>query len=399
MQTIRIRLPKPLDWQAQVIAEARRFNVVAIGRRAGKTALGIDRCADPAVLAFPVGWFSPSYKDMLEVWREVAQRFGPIIQRANAADKRMEFVSGGVLEFWSMDNPQAGRGRKYRRVIMDEAAFVPKLMETWSFAIRPTLSDLVGDAYFFSTPKGRNGFYQLFQWAQDMDDWRAWQMPSSVNPTIPASELAEMSQHYPERVYAQEILAQFLDDAGGVFRRVMDAATAVQQDKAQPGHTYIFGVDWARQNDWTVITVLDVTESAVVYVDRFNQVDYMIQLGRLLALAERFNPAAIIAESNAMGQPLIDQLQRTDLPVTPFLTTNATKAAAVDALALAFERGELRIPNDPVLIGELQAYEMEHLPSGLIRYSAPEGLHDDCVVSLALAWQGAGHTGPLLLWG
>ena len=66
--------------------------------------------------------------------------------------------------------------------------------------------------------------------------------------------------------------------------------------------------------------------------------------------------------------------------------TNATKANLIDALALAFERGAIRILPDPVLIGELQAYEAERLPSGLMRYGAPQGMHDDTVMALALAW-------------
>ncbi len=70
-----------------------------------------------------------------------------------------------------------------------------------------------------------------------------------------------------------------------------------------------------------------------------------------------------------------------------FNTTNASKGAAIEGLALAFERGEIKIPSDPALMGELQAYEMERLPSGLLRYGAPEGMHDDMVMSLALAWQ------------
>jgi hypothetical protein len=90
-----------------------------------------------------------------------------------------------------------------------------------------------------------------------------------------------------------------------------------------------------------------------------------------------------------MGEPLIEQLQRQGLPVQPFITTNATKAAAIDALSLAFERGELTILSDPVLVGELQAYEAQRLPSGMLRYTAPEGMHDDTVISLALAWQAA----------
>jgi hypothetical protein len=184
-----------------------------------------------------------------------------------------------------------------------------------------------------------------------------------------------------------------------VFRKVMDAATAEWQEKPTGGAEYIFGVDWGKQNDWTVITVLDLRNKRLVYFDRFNRIDYQVQLGRLQALAELWRPTVIIAESNSMGEPLCEQLQRMNLPVQPFLTTNATKAVAIDALALAFERGEIQIVNDPILIGELQAYEMERLPGGSFRYSAPEGMHDDTVMALALAWRGVQDSGPLLLWG
>ena len=70
------------------------------------------------------------------------------------------------------------------------------------------------------------------------------------------------------------------------------------------------------------------------------------------------------------------------------MTTNASKAQAIDALSLAFEREELRILDEKALVAELQAYEMTRLPSGMLRYSAPQGMHDDCVISLALAWHG-----------
>ena len=79
--------------------------------------------------------------------------------------------------------------------------------------------------------------------------------------------------------------------------------------------------------------------------------------------------------------------------------TNAAKANMVESLALAFEQGSIKILNDPVLIGELQGYEMERLPSGMTRYGAPAGLHDDTVMSLALAWSAVADSGPLLLWG
>ena len=72
--------------------------------------------------------------------------------------------------------------------------------------------------------------------------------------------------------------------------------------------------------------------------------------------------------------------------------TNAIKTNLVEGLAMAFEQGQIQILDDPILVGELQAYESERLPSGLTRYSAPEGFHDDCVSALMLAWA-AGATG------
>ena len=140
-------------------------------------------------------------------------------------------------------------------------------------------------------------------------------------------------------------------------------------------------------NDFTVLTVLDTTTKEVCYIDRFNQIDYVIQADRLAALANRFKPNGIIAESNSMGLPIIQQLQRRGVAVQPFQTTNASKDEAVRALQLAFEQGEIKIIADDILVGELQAYESKRLPSGLMRYEAPEGMHDDTVMSLAIAWQ------------
>jgi hypothetical protein len=386
-----------------VIDSARRFNVVDCGRRFGKTTLGIDRALAPEVLRGPVGWFSPTYKMLLEVWRECVRLTRPITVRRSVQDHRIEFVTGGLLEFWSLENQDAARGRKYRRILVDEAAMVRNLMEIWQFVLRPTLTDYQGDAWWFSTPKGRNGFWQMFQWGQDpaQTEWAAWQLPSYANPKVPVSELESMQRTLPERVYRQEILAEFLEDAGGVFRRVVEAATAIPEDAATPGEQYVIGVDWGKSADFTVLAVLNTTQNALVQLDRFNQIDYALQTRRLWALCERFHPVTVIAELNSMGAPLVEQLQRDGLPVQGFTTTNASKTKAVETLALAFERGDLRILPDPVLIGELQAYEMERLPSGMMRYSAPEGLHDDTVMALALAWAGIGQEvsyGPSL-WG
>ena len=65
----------------------------------------------------------------------------------------------------------------------------------------------------------------------------------------------------------------------------------------------------------------------------------------------------------------------------------------VESLALAFEREQIEILNDPLLIAELQAFAAERLPGGSTRYSAPEGMHDDMVMALALAWRAGSNPG------
>ena len=102
-----------------------------------------------------------------------------------------------------------------------------------------------------------------------------------------------------------------------------------------------------------------------------------------------------------MGGPLTERLQtgyarlmgkpRAALPVWAFETTNASKAALVQGLGLAIERGDLTLLDDPVQQSELLGFEATVLPSGMLRYGAPSGMHDDCVIALGLAYLGAQH--------
>lgn len=387
-ETIQINA-SPHAGQRTVHAHRARFKVLSAGRRWGKTRLGVNECLDIAGRGGRAWWVSPNYKTSEVGWRPLRQIGAKVGAEVRRADRQVLLPSGGEVRVRSADNPDSLRGEGLDFVVLDECAFMRE--EAWTEALRPALSDRKGGALFISTPKGRNWFWRFWQRGRTGDDpaWAAWQFPTSANPFIDGAEIEAARQSLPEQVFRQEFLAEFIEDAGLVFRHVMDAATAEEQDAPQDGHQYVVGVDWAKHSDFTVLTVLDVTAGAVATIDRFNQIDYSLQTRRLGVLHERFKPVAIIAEANAMGEPLIEQLYLEGLPVQPFTTTNATKAAIVEGLALAFERGEIAILNDPTLIGELQAYEMERLPSGMMRYNAPEGMHDDMVISLALAWSGA----------
>lgn len=385
MNTLTIQLPRLHPAQIQVKSERRRFNVLCNGRRWGKNVLLQDLAVECGLAQqSPCAWATPSYKMLSDDWRMLTDILAPVIERKNEQEKQLRLLGGGIIDMWSLDNADSVRGRKYARFMVNEAAFVPDLMEIWNMVIRPTLIDLKGDAYFSGTPKGMNGFWNLFN--QTGNDWARWQMSSYSNPHIPASELDALKETMTERAFQQEILGQFLEDGGGIFRRVQNAATATQQDKGIDGHQYVIGADWGRSDDATVFTVLDLTTLECVYVDRMTDTDYASQRIRLVALAERFSKPAVLVEMNSIGQPQIEALQGMGLSVTGFLTTNATKAQIIDALSLAFEQSKIRIIPNQELISELMAYQSERLPSGLLRYGAPEGMHDDMVISLALAW-------------
>jgi hypothetical protein len=301
--------------------------------------------------------------------KRLAMQIDNIVTRE--VEKMVEFPGGGFVQVKSADNPDSLRGEGLDFVALDECAFMKEA--AWSEALRPALSDKKGKALFISTPKGRNWFWHVWLMGRDEKrnpDWMSWQFPTGTNPHIDPAEIENAKRTLPERVFLQEYMAEFIEDAGIVFRRVMDAATAETKEAPSVPGGCVFGVDWGKIEDFTVICVIDTYSREMLFMDRFNQIDYQFQVKRLKALYDKYQPVTIIPELNSMGIPVIEQLRREDLPLQPFTTTNASKADAIEALSLAFEREEIKILNDEVLINELQAYEAERLPSGMIRYDA-----------------------------
>jgi hypothetical protein len=321
---------------------------------------------------------------LLDDWKSLSNILASVTSRRNEQEKQLQLVSDGTIDFWSLDNPDAIRGRKYKRFVINEAAFVPSLVDIFNLVIRPTLIDLQGDADFAGTPKGMNGYWQLYN--QTGAEWMRWKMTSYENPHIPRSELDMLKATMLEHAFQQEIMAEFLEDGGGVFRHVMKLATLSPIERGEAGRQYVIGADWGRTNDATVFSVMDIVSRSQVFVDRMTDTDFYSQRIRLKALSEKFNNAVCLVETNSIGQPQLEELQRMGLAVQGFQTTNATKAEIINALQLAFEQGAIHVINDAVQVSELMAYQSERLPSGLVRFGAPEGMHDDTVIALALAW-------------
>jgi hypothetical protein len=216
MPTLELVLPRPHAGQRAIIETAQRFNVLAAGRRWGKNTLAEDRLVHPVLHGDPVAWFSPTYKTLAEDWRRLCHILRPVIYDKSEQEHRLLLTTRGVVDMWSLEEPDSARGRAYKRIVIDEAASVRRLLYAWQQVIRPMLTDYEGDAWFISTPKGFDDFYTLWQWGQDSNhpEWRSWRRPTSENPHIPPDDLAQAERDLPSVVYRQEYLAEFL--AGGI---------------------------------------------------------------------------------------------------------------------------------------------------------------------------------------
>ena len=390
-------LPKRHAGQIQVAQESKRFNVLACGRRWGKTKYGCDVAAEEMLDARHVGWFAPTSDYYYQAWETLCDWLYPVIERKSEQTKRLDLKTGGTVKLWSIhDKADAGRGEKYHKVIVDEAAMVPHLKKWWNEAGRATLADYGGTADFLSTPKGLNGFYELYQLGLDPHEteWACWQMPTRANPHIDPDEIEAMRRGMPERVFEQEVMAQFLEDGSGVFRGVSACIDKGRtKNEKGSGEWFQAGLDVARHEDYTVLTVFD-DRRRQVWWERINQVSWERVYAMAGAVYEAFG-CRFVVDSTGVGDAIYDRLCHEGIPCVPYNLTNASKEALVDNLAVLIEHQQVRLMDHPVQTGELTAYQYELLPSGRLRMGAPSGMHDDCVIALALGAHGLSAYEPI----
>ena len=399
-------LPALHPAQQRVLSEARRFNLLRAGRRFGKSTLGRHVLMHEALRFRPAAWVAPSYKYLLPNWREVCDTLAPVIVSKSEEEKHLCIAGGGEIDFWSADGGLPGEGRSYGLVVFDECAMMGADLERlWTRSLRPTLADLQGGAWFLSTSKAASSYFNtMFTWGQsDRPDWRSWQLGTAANPFIPAEELESARRDMPAAAFAQEFLGDAVSFSGAVFtnleQAIIDAPLpeqyarcAQQRSWMTPEMEFFIGCDWAGAGrraggDFTTFVVM-AKDGTICVIERF-KADFALQRVRLAGLISRFRPAAVLAEENSIGAPMLSALRASGISVQGWTATNATKHKAVEALALGFEEGRVKIyntENRAALLAELMAFEGTSLPNGMTRFAAPSGGHDDLVIALMLAY-------------
>jgi phage FluMu gp28-like protein len=245
-----------------------------------------------------------------------------------------------------------------------------------------------GTTIFISTPFKKNWFFRKFKEIKETGDGFTFNSPSSINPHIPVEEIERAKRSLPEDVFKQEYLAEFLDTGAGVFRGFNNIAIDKRDcyEDPKPEHRYVIGADIAKVNDFTVLTVIDRQSHKVVYWDRFNRIEWDLVIQRIVALSRKYNSAKVVIDSTGLGNPITERIQRDGVNVEDFKFASKSKKDLIDKLAIFIEHKGIIIPDEPILLDELDCFACEMSETtGALKYSAPQGKHDDAICSLGLA--------------
>ena len=374
--------------QQKIYNDARRFKVISCGRRFGKSIYasqvaiieGLRRKNGEIILV------SPTFSQTQIIYNMIMKRLPEqYIKSRSVAEKYVELVSGTRIYAKSGDNPDSMRGYGPFLVILDEAAMLKE--EVWKEVLRPALADNKGSAIIISTPKGKNWFYEIFQNGLSDDpqyaDYAAYQYSSYDNPFLDPKELDEMAMNLPEIVYNQEIQAQFIEGGGVVFRTFTEVLRDCL-DGPDDDMDYVGGADLGRREDFTVISIMKRRTREIVYLERFNKLDWDYIKSRVTSVSKMYNNATIFLDSTGMGDPVYEDLAKQGVNVRGVKISSSSKPTMINALSIMIENKQIWLPNDNELKKEFQSYTYTLTPEGNVKYGAPPGMHDDIVMSIAL---------------
>lgn len=321
-----------------------QYTILRCGRRYGKSKYGETWAMDGLIHGEKVGWFAPVYKLMSEVYRDMLTMTKPIRIEANKTDGIIRTLGGGQIEFWTLENEDAGRSRGYHRIVIDEAAFTNNatMMNQWEKAIHPTLADYNGRCLVCSNTNGvdpENFLYKISPAGGDAPGkdgrggkhrFREYHAPSFKNPHLSKSFLDLQKANSHPLVWKQEYLAEFVDWSGVAFfaqdkwlvngqpvpaPRQCDAVFAIVDSAAKTGKendgtaVVYYAVDRAGPHKLMVLD-WDITQIEGALLDTWLQVVFQNLEAFAKATGARHGSLGAHIEDKSTGIVLLQQAKR-----------------------------------------------------------------------------------------
>lgn len=389
-----------LPWHLDVLRSPARFKVIVAHRKARKTLLNIkelDRWAQaiPATywLVFPtlsqgkkIVWDDPDMfqRNMLPyAW-----------EHRNITDHYLQYPNGSKIYMLGSREKDSLRGPNPLGVIFDE--YDDQDPTVWS-VVQPILTANPDSwAWISGTYKGKKDLYAKQEYAKDHADWYSIVLPASKSGIIPADALQDARETTPQAFYDMEYECVPVEGGTSFFTRIRSNIWSGNFGQLS-GKEFQLGIDLAKYNDWTVIMPVCTTERVqgwgegeqpfmVGMPERFNQIDWTLQKARIKAAWGLYNKASVKLDATGVGNPVADDLRNDG--VQPFEAITFTERMRRDLLVnvqLMLAEDKIKIPDYDVLLSELESFNYEVTKSGRITIAVPDGQHDDCVMSLALA--------------
>lgn len=386
----------PMPYMEPVLADPHRFQVLNWHRKARKTTVAINQLIRWAnVVKAPFWYVGPSYGlakrtvwDDPRMFPQYIPEWGDpnsTLIHKRETELRVDFKSsGGQIYVFGADRPDLMRGPNPFGVVLDEFSVMKP--EVWEDIVQPIMrANPQAWCWFLFTPRGKNHAHRVFQFGQRGDkEWKSWKLTVEESGVFTPEAIENSKRDMPASTFSQELMCEFLEGEGSVFRGIREVMTAIPE-KPKDGHYYVMGVDLAKYQDFTVITVYDRSTNAQVYQDRFQTLEWPYQKKKIKAISDHYNRALVVLDATGLGDPIADDLARDGVPIEPFKITEPSKKDLIEKLSISIEQKSIKMISLQETIFEFDNFSFEIGQTGRIRYSAPEGFNDDIVMAHALA--------------
>lgn len=379
--------------QAAIFTPA-RYALIEASTKCGKTVGCMAWLFEQAAQGQPgwqYWWAAPIYPQSRIAYRRMKRGLPHGLVTANESEMTLTLANGAVLAFKSGEHPDSLYGEDVHAGVIDEASRFKE--EAWH-AFRSTLTATRGPVRIIGNVKGRkNWFYRMARQAEaeptsspaTMAYAKITAYDAIEAGILRAEEIADARRLLPDAVFRELYLGEPADDQGNPFGLAAIAACLGPLSETDP---VVWGWDLGKAQDWTVGVGLDA-EGRVCRLERWQR-SWEDTARWIVGLVGPQTPALI--DWTGLGDPVLEMLHREAKRLgwsgenyEGLKFTSASKQQLMEGLAIALHRREITLPEGP-LQRELEAFEYVYTRTG-VRYSAPDGVHDDCVCALALAVQ------------
>ena len=381
MTILNYRRPPLYQKQSDAFFNDKRYSFCEASTKAGKTVAGMAWLHEMALHGKPGNnfwWVAPVYPQAKMVYNRFKRGLPLDYIKTHDTDMWIEVPSGARLIFRSGEKPDNLYGEDVYGCVIDEAS---RLREAAWFAIRSTLTATNGKIRCIGNVKGRqNWFYLLARIAEAGDPSMHYSKIICADAVaagvISAAEVEDAKRMLPEQIFRELYLAEPSDDGGNPFGLKAISECIAPISKLSP---IVWGIDLAKSVDWTVAIALDRNH----HVCRFErwQSGWGETRNRIRGLV---GSTKAYIDSTGVGDPILEDLQRSGgYNYEGYKFSSSSKQQLMEGLAASIQNKEIRFPEGHIK-RELEIYEYEYTRTG-VRYTAPQGSHDDCVCALALA--------------